>query len=160
MTFRRQATLYLPPPYSAAIDRLRAIYNPAQHALIRAHVTLCREDEVEDWSVLERRLLAIAPVTIPLAFAMPVRAGDLVYVPTIGSIQAFDQVRSHLLARPGVAVRQHEPHITLVHPRNGSCSEETFAALLQGYSPFDATFREVTLIGQVDNGPWMDLDVA
>lgn len=45
---RRQATLYLPPPHREPIEVLRARYNPAQFALIRAHVTLCREDAVSD----------------------------------------------------------------------------------------------------------------
>lgn len=154
MASRRQATLYLPPPHAVAIDRLRSAYNPAQHALIRAHVTLCREDEVEDWDDVASRLRACPSITVPLAFGAPVRDGDLVYLPAIGSTSSFDQLRATLLSRPGTVVRKHDPHITLIHPRNGSCSDEVFAALVGSCAPFTVTFREVTLITQLDGGVW------
>ena len=156
-TPRRQATLYLPPAYAAEIERLRAACNPAQHALIRAHVTLCREDEVHDWDELAKRLTAIGPVSVALAFGAPVRDGDLVYLPATGSTASFDQLRASLLDRPAASIRRQAPHITLIHPRNGTCSDATFASILARCSPFDVTLRAVTLIAQVDDGPWQDL---
>ena len=156
MVSRRQATLYLPPPHAAAIDRLRLAFNPVQHVLIRAHVTLCREDEVQDWDEVAHRLRTSAPIAVTLAFGAPVRDGNLVYLPGVDSTASFDQLRATLLSRPGAVVRKHEPHITLIHPRNGVCSEEVFAAILKGCAPFTATFREVTLITQVNGGVWQD----
>lgn len=157
MTTRRQATLYLPLPHAPAIEALRATFNPVQHALIRAHVTLCREDEVHDWDELASRLEALGPVAVPLAFGEPLREGNLVYLPATDSASAFAQLRHSLLARPGTSVRRHDPHLTLIHPRNGSCSDAIFASIVARTSPFSATFREVTLITQVDGGPWSDL---
>jgi hypothetical protein len=156
MVSRRQATLYLPPPHAAAIDRLRLAYNPVQHGLIRAHVTLCREDEVGDWDEVTRRLRTSAPIAVTLAFGAPVRDGNLVYLPGVGSTASFDQLRTTLLSRPGAVVRKHEPHITLIHPRNGACSEGVFAAIVDSCVPFTATFREVTLITQINGGVWED----
>lgn len=158
MTSRRQATLYLPLPEAAAIERLRSAYNPVQHGLIRAHVTLCREDEVVDWDDLATRLRQIGPISVSLSFGAPIRSAGLVYLPTVGPTTSFDELRIALLARPGVAVRTHSPHITLVHPRNGSCSDASFAKIEQEYVPFSATFRSVTLIAQADGGPWQDLE--
>lgn len=157
MRTRRQATLYLPAPHAAPIERLRAAFNPAQHALIRAHVTLCREDEVADWEDVARRLGAIESLAITLAFGHPVRSGNLVYLPAVGSTARFHQLRLSLLDGPGRQVRSHDPHITLIHPRNGSCSDEIFASLVRRYTPFEATFRTVSLIVQIAGEAWRDL---
>ena len=43
---RRQLTLFVPHAEAAPIEALRATLDPVQHALIAAHVTLCREDEL------------------------------------------------------------------------------------------------------------------
>jgi hypothetical protein len=157
MTTRRQATLYLPEPHAAAVEQLRSTHNPAQHALIRAHVTLCREDEVHDWTELASRLKTIGPIAISLVFGSPVRDGNLVYLPVTSLTSSFDRLRTSLLARSGTSVRKHEPHITLIHPRNGSCSDATFAQIMSHSIPFEATFRAVTLISQEGGGPWRDL---
>ena len=53
---RRQATLFL--RHRESVESIRRQFNPAQAELISAHVTLCREDEVEDAD--ERRKAAIA----------------------------------------------------------------------------------------------------
>ena len=44
---RRQLTLFL-TEQNQIIEEIRATYNPKQFELIKAHVTLCREDEIED----------------------------------------------------------------------------------------------------------------
>ena len=157
MITRRQATLYLPLPCAADIERLRSTYNPAQHALIRAHVTLCREDEARDWDELANRLVALGPVAVPLAFGAPVRVENLVYLPATGSTAPFDQLRASLLGRPAASVRKQDPHITLIHPRNGTCSDAAFASIVSQSTSFAVTFRTVTLIAQVDGDPWRDL---
>src|SRR4051794_21156339 len=117
MPIRRQATLYLPSAQAAAVERLRSTYNPEQQALIRAHVTLCREDEVDDWAELADRLASLPSIAVVLSFGAPVRSANLVYLPTVGSASSFDELRAMPLARPGRALRKHEPHITLIHPR-------------------------------------------
>ena len=43
---RKQLTLFLKDG-RATIENIRKKFNPAQYELIAAHVTLCREDEIE-----------------------------------------------------------------------------------------------------------------
>lgn len=157
MSIRRQATLYIPAPYDTPVESIRARFNPAQHALIQAHVTLCREDEVADSRDVAFRLKSIGPLAVTLAFGPPVRDHDLVYLPVIGSTASFDALRESLLARPDLVVRPHTPHITLIHPRNGTCSDSALAAIAREHVPFQVTFRRATLIVQVDGGPWRNL---
>ena len=66
MTRRRQATLYLPLPNSDRVESLRSQFNRDQFELIRAHVTLCREDEVSDWGELASRLLDLGRIEVEL----------------------------------------------------------------------------------------------
>ncbi|MEP7043025.1 MAG: 2'-5' RNA ligase family protein [Dokdonella sp.] len=157
MSVRRQATLYLPPPHDAAIEALRSRFNPRQFGLIRAHVTLCRGDEVADWDALSGRLRDLGESDVALTFGAPVRDGPLVYLPTTGDCRSFDALRLALLAGGDSLPRRHDPHITLVHPRNGSCSAADFAEISRRCQPFSVLFRTVTLIEQVDGSRWKDL---
>jgi 2'-5' RNA ligase len=157
MATRRQATLYLPPPYSGHVESLRSRFNPVQLRLIRAHVTLCREDEVRDWEELASRLIDLGQIEVALTFGKPHRDRDLVYLPAIGSTASFDALRSSLLATMDSLPRKHNPHITLIHPRNGTCSDPIFEEIASRCDPFSVTFRTVTLIEQVDGGPWNDM---
>lgn len=45
MSLREQLSLYVPPPIAAILEGVRRVVDPVQAALIRAHVTLCRESE-------------------------------------------------------------------------------------------------------------------
>ena len=44
MDTRKQLTLFVKDVQAKAIEAIRRQYNPEQYALIKAHVTLCRED--------------------------------------------------------------------------------------------------------------------
>lgn len=44
---RRQLTLFVDEKQSVTIESIRQKFNPQQYRLIKAHVTLCREDEIE-----------------------------------------------------------------------------------------------------------------
>lgn len=57
---RRQLTLFVPEPRRAHLDALRQTLDPVQASLIGAHVTLCREDEIQDLDpvVMVRRVAA------------------------------------------------------------------------------------------------------
>lgn len=157
MTSRRQATLYLPLADSTAIESLRARFNRVQFELIRAHVTLCREDEVSDWDKIASRLSDPGSIEVKLSFGEPVRDGNLVYLPATGSTESYDALRSALLSTRNSLPRKHDPHITLVHPRNGTCSDFVFDEIACQLKPFTITFRSVTLIEQVDGGSWQEL---
>ncbi len=157
MTSRRQATLYLPLPDSTAIESLRARFNRLQFGLIRAHVTLCREDEVSDWDKIASRLSDLRSIEVTLSFGLPVRNDNLVYLPATGSTESYNALRSLLLSTRNSVPRKQNPHVTLIHPRNGICSDSVFDEISRQLKPFTATFRSVTLIEQVGGGPWQDL---
>ncbi len=149
---RRQASLYL---YGfPEIVALRREFNPVQAQLIPAHVTLCREDEVDDWEAIALRIVTLRPVAVTLHFGGPVREGNLVLLPTVGSTESFDQLRCDLLSVQSTAPRKHAPHITLIHPRNGVCTDAIFEEIAARIEPFTATFREISLIEQCDGGVW------
>jgi 2'-5' RNA ligase len=154
---RRQATLYLPGSNRDAVDLLRSRFNPLQAQLIRAHVTLCREDEVENWEHLASRLKVLGPIEVPLQFGTPLRSGDSVYLPASGSTESFDSLRAALLNKGDVQPRKLTPHITIIHPRNGECDDEKFREICRSIEPFSIVFREVTLIEQINGGAWCDL---
>lgn len=149
---RRQASLYLLA--APEIEALRCKFNPLQAQLIPAHVTLCREDEVDDWKLIEERIAAMDHVEVTLHFDEPKRDGNLVLLPAVGSTKSFDRLRFELLSTGGSAPRKHSPHITLIHPRNGICSDAIFEEIAMKLKPFTATFREISLIEQSDGGVW------
>ncbi len=149
---RRQATLFL---YGCEpIEALRKQYNPVQASLIQPHLTLCREDEVTNWDFVKDRIQEVCPFELRVHFGKPVREGDLVFLPITDSALAFDHLRYELLAVDGLAPRQHVPHLTLIHPRNGQCTDEIFQDLFNAVDPFPATFSEISLIEQIEGGPW------
>lgn len=54
---RRQLTLFVDEPWRSRLQQLRIVLDPVQAALIPAHVTLCRDDEVasqEEAAMIDR----------------------------------------------------------------------------------------------------------
>lgn len=156
MPTRRQATLFLPPSSAENVEAIRASFNPVQASLIRAHVTLCREDEVTDWEQFKSQMSLVRPLSLQLTFSHLVREGDLVYAGVEDS-HKFHELRNQVLsAKPGTT-RKHDPHLTLVHPRNGKCSDDTYAKLQTQFKPFTANLDTITIIEQVDGGIWQEV---
>lgn len=149
MARRRQASMYITD--SLCIESMRSCFNPAQARLIPAHVTLCREDEVADWDVLRARLESLRPFEITLGFDAPVRNDHFVFLPVREGFESFHEFRRSLLTPEP---RIHHPHLTIIHPRNGTCSDEIFAEITRNIPPFRYTFREVMLIEQEGEGVW------
>jgi 2'-5' RNA ligase len=155
MPYRRQASLYLPDGEDRRrIEILRRRFNPAQAAIIPAHVTLCREGEVADWDALADRARQLHPISIQLRFGPPVREGNLVFLPATGPVEHFDDLRAALLVGGRNPPRRETPHITLVHPRNGTCDDEAFSQIRAAAMPFSVTFTAVMLIEQRNGGVW------
>lgn len=155
-TLRRQITLFVPDPERSRLDAIRAQFNPAQAALIAAHVTLCRDDEVLEWSTLQERAKRMSAFELSLRFGAPAREGNLVYLPVVGSTDSFDKLRSQLLEDEDC--REQEPHITLVHPRNGTCSNASFRAMqAQLGEALTIKFCALTFIEKVGEEPWRSI---
>ncbi len=153
---RRQATLFFgdPPP---ALVRCRQFYNPVQAALIDAHVTLCREDEVFDWTAFEERVASLTQLKLRMEFGRPIRRGDLVFLPVTAGAEHFAALRRTLLSDNTSEPRTMDPHVTVIHPRNGTCTDEAFAEIERSLPPFEWTFNEVALIEQHNGGQWQTL---
>lgn len=153
---RRQATLFFndAPP---ALKHCRQSFNPIQAALIPAHITLCREDEVFDWNAFERRVATLRTVELRLEFGSPIRSGNSVLLPAVNGIEEFAALRRVLLSDDNSEPRPMNPHVTIIHPRNGNCTNEVFAEIDRLLQPFQWTFSEISLIEQENAGPWKTL---
>lgn len=156
ISIRRQVTLFLNDS-PTAVEYCRRTYNPVQASLIAAHVTLCREDEIADWKAFENRVATLDLNSLRLKFGEPVRDGDLVLLPVITGADKYNSLRDLVLSGTGVQARQQNAHVTIIHPRNGKCTDEVFAEIRQRLEPFESTFTELSLIEQQVDGPWKTL---
>jgi hypothetical protein len=149
---RKQLSLFVPEPERSQLDAIRQKYDPKQHAIIPAHVTLCRDEELEPWAALEKRLAALESIeiTFMLGAPKPIEAGGVV-VPMANASTAFDALRHQLLGDR--CVRQI-PHITLLHPRHAAGKEHTYKAIRHEPLPTSVTLTEISLIEQVNGGTW------
>lgn len=153
---RKQLTLFLNEPESLEIEKIRKTFNPEQYLLIKSHITLCREDEIE---ALERVLLNLKQLNLysfSIAFGRAIRFSDEkgVLIPANGSCEAFHQLREMILAGIIEKPRVHEPHITLMHPRNSTCTEEIFKEIAAFNLPDSIQFNKISLIEQTAGEPW------
>ncbi|MBK9034875.1 MAG: 2'-5' RNA ligase family protein [Myxococcales bacterium] len=158
-TTRTQLTLFVDDRDAAALEEVRAEFNPAQHRLIRSHVTLCREDELLELPRIRGNLAAALP-SLALTFGPPRRFADGagVLLPAIGDPAPFEQLRAAVLAGVTAAPRALAAHITLMHPRNATCTAAVFAQIAARRLPDRLRFGAISLIAQVDGGPWTVLD--
>lgn len=152
---RRQLTLFVPREAAAPIEALRATLDPVQHALIAAHVTLCREDELTalEHGALEARLAASAARAVALAFGRAESFdGHGILLGAAAGVGEFQALRAHVLGRDDA--RAHRPHLTLAHPRNPRAPGNDLALARTLPDPLVVTFTMVTLIEQTDGEPW------
>ncbi len=153
---RRQATLFFNDA-PAALTHCRHSFNPVQAALIAPHVTLCREDEVVDWTAFEKRVASLMPLTLKMEFGKPIRSDNSVWLPVNHGADDFAALRRLLLSDTTADPSPMNPHATVIHPRNGICTDEVFAEISRLLQPFAWTFTEISLIEQCDGGPWSTL---
>lgn len=114
---RRQLSLYASVASSTAIEAVRAVVDPVQHRLIPAHVTLCREDELQDLHSVEDRLSNISFAPITLTFGRAEAFFDHgILLPCVSGEPAFRALRQTVLGRSDI--KYQPPHMTLAHPRN------------------------------------------
>lgn len=153
---RIQLTLFVPEINSAAIEAIRSRYNPVQYNLIAAHVTLCREDELLDLELVQYNLEQLIFPAITIRFDKPVRfnEGKGVLLPALDENTSFQELRKAVLNGIKKQPRDHSPHITLMHPRNSSCTSEIMEEILLAALPSSVTFDNISLIEQVNGGKW------
>lgn len=159
MSSRVQLSLYVPEPQAATINAVRRILDPIQNQLIPAHVTLCREDELESISFDEiKPRVAVFPLaSLTLTFDRPQSfSSHGILLPCIAGEESFANLRRCLL---GIArIRHHSPHITLAHPRNPKAIGNCLEIANQLPDRMQITFRLVFRIEQNGSDPWQILD--
>lgn len=134
---------------------MRRSLDPIQASLIAAHVTLCREDEIEGIAacVLLRRIENWNTGPITLVFGHPVRFnGHGVLMPCQRGAGDFNRLRQWLLQPQ--SPREHAAHITLAHPRNPRPAGNTDSALRSTAHELELQFASVALIEQHGSAPW------
>ncbi len=162
MRTRKQLTLFVDQDAAINIEAIRSRFNPAQRALIASHVTLCREDEIEDIDQVMANLLSLDFTPITLYFGPPQRfdQGRGVLLPGAGENAPFHALRKAVLRGLSDNPRKHEPHITLMHPRNATCTDLIFEQILQTTLPVVLAFSHISLIQQVGDGVWHTIFTA
>ena len=157
---RRQLTLFVNKKDAQEIENIRKRFNLEQYNLIDSHVTLCREDEIENLSIVLDNLQQLDIPKIVIQFEKVTRFdnGKGVLIPSSGNNEEFHHLRSKVLTGLNMPVRRHEPHITLMHPRNCTCTDEIFKAIQKINLPISLSFDTISLIEQLNGGQWQTLE--
>jgi hypothetical protein len=153
-TTRRQLTLFVDTKYSKEIEKIRQEYNPVQYDLIKAHVTLCREDELENSAQIAENLASLNHEPITIHFDKIIRFSDEqgVCISALPDNSEYHSLRNAILKNTGM--RFPEPHITLMHPRNASCTNEIFETIRRMKFPEQIRFDRISFIEQASGGKW------
>lgn len=153
---RRQLTLFVDKKDAGEIESIRKKFNSIQHQLIASHVTLCRENEIQDIDKVQENLHNLDTSAVTIQFGQVTRFdnGNGVLIPALGDNEQFHCLREKIVARLIEMVRGHEPHITLMHPRNSNCTDDIFKEIQSTNLPRYLKFHKISLIEQVNGGPW------
>lgn len=155
---RRQLTLFVEPIDALTIERVRQRFNPQQFELIKAHVTLCREDELKDLEKVIANLFLLIETqrSIHIEFSKVKRFenGKGVFLLATGENKEFKELRKQVLNSLYDNPGNHEPHITLMHPRNSTCNDEIFSEIEKLILPAKLEFKRISLIEQENGGQW------
>jgi len=153
---RIQLTLFVDGNKSEVIEKIRRQFNPEQYELIKSHVTLCREDELEPIEKVMQNLeeLNYPYVTIDLGPVVRFSEGKGVLMAPAGNNGQFHQLRELILKGVMKNPRRQDPHITLMHPRNSTCSDRIFQQIEKINLPGKIEFRKISLIEQEERKKW------
>lgn len=156
MHLRKQLTLFVDERYSAEIEKIRKKYNPVQFHLIKSHVTLCRENEIADLFQIKANLqsLNFKPVTLFFDGVERFSNGKGVYMPAIQTNTDYHALRKTLLKGTLFENKFSLPHITLMHPKNATCTTAIFHEIEQAELPQSIAFEKISLIEQHNGGKW------
>lgn len=68
---RQQLSMFVPSNAATDLERVRCIVDPVQSSLIPTHVTLRREDELTDFTLIRPRLQSLHMPPVVLSFGSP-----------------------------------------------------------------------------------------
>lgn len=152
---RMQLSLFVPAEQSTAIEQIRRQYNPIQYDLIPAHVTLCREDELTSFEAVLKNLEHLDFPAFSIPFNPPIRFdnGKGLLLPALDN-STFQELRKLVLKGVIDQPRIHAPHLTLMHPRNSTCTDLIYKEIQSIPLPESFCFTQISLIEQVNGDPW------
>lgn len=153
---RRQLSLFIDPKDAETIEQVRREFNPKQFEIIKAHVTLCREDEIQDLEKVKSNLLLLTQAAFNIKFEKISRfdQGKGLFIPAITNNEEFDKLRRQVLTGLIDNPRKHTPHITLMHSRNSTCTDLIFETICNLKFPNKLDFNKISLIEQAFDGKW------
>jgi 2'-5' RNA ligase len=153
---RRQLTLFVGQKDAETIEQIRQEFNPRQFELIKSHVTLCREDEIENLEQVITNLLFLTQTEIVIEFGEITRFdnGKGLLLPAKTDNVEFQELRKQTLVGQSNNTRKQEPHITLMHPRNSTCTDNIFEQIEKLSLPKKIKFDRISLIEQKDGEQW------
>ena len=156
-SYRTQLTLFVNSPESQIIDKIRERYNPIQYSLIKPHITLCREEEIINIEKVTKNLENLKFEAFSLELGKPTRFNDAngLYLPIVGNSEKYFQLRKLILNEVFETISNPLPHITIMHPKNSSCSNEIFNQIISFNIPQLVNFSCVSLITQRNNEKWI-----
>ncbi len=135
------------------VEPIRQLLDPRQHAIIAAHVTLCRDEELAAWPEIHERLAHLGAFQLTMQFGDPevLADGCVLLRPLVGAA-SYQQLRQSIL---GPSAPVHGAHITLLHPRHAVGVRYDLAEIGLALSGLTVTFPSVVLIEQDGDGPWL-----
>lgn len=157
---RRQLTLFVEQTAAEQIELIRQEFNPRQFELIKAHVTLCREDEIINLEKVKSNLLLLTTSEINIEFGKIKRFdnGNGLFLPATNNNVEFDNLRKQVLSGLTDHPRKQKAHITLMHPRNSTCTDNIFKQLALIELPTKLNFKKINLIEQKNGERWEVLE--
>ena len=158
---RRQLTLFVEPTEAVTIEQTRQEFNPRQFEIIKAHVTLCREDEIGNLEQVISNLFLLTQThqNIFIEFGKVARFdnGKGLFLPATNDNKEFEYLRRQILFGLYDNPRNQKPHITLMHPRNSTCTDKIFEQVAEVNLPTKLEFKRISLIEQENGGQWKTL---
>ena len=141
---------------AAIIDAVRREFNPEQYHVIKSHVTLCRENELEQIEKVMETLSELNHSCITIQFGEAIRFSDGkgVLLPATGDNETFHQLRKIALQPINEKPVKHQPHITLMHPRNSTCTDQLFEQIKKYQLLSHLSFTKISLIEQEYESKW------
>ena len=153
---RRQLTLFI-PDHHEVIEKVRSEFNPVQFELIAAHVTLCRENEIEKLDTIISNIQSISlesAVRIEFDTIERFDNGKGLMIPGREKNDDFHTLRQKVLSGMQEINPHYKPHITLIHPRNSTCTDRIFDRVKKLQFPASIDFDTISMIEQTDGERW------
>ena len=104
-------------------------------------------------------MLSLTQTEIIIEFEKATRFdnGKGLFLPATIDNEDFQELRRKVLVGLSDNLKMQEPHITLMHPRNSTCTDSIFGQIEKVSLPTKLTFERISLIEQEQDGQWKTL---